>query len=853
MVRKILRRFLVNLVTSQRCIMLLIEIPIDQKEWLRFSILPEFALRAFEELDNSNFQGRLMHILPAKEQNTVRDGPSYLERAPGIILSPSSTSEADAQKYGVVGENNVKRAIIEQGWKKFLELMLILIEWSHEALENGKNVLMGFGSIKLNSVEAATKVCRDLQGTILDGHALTLQHCNAIAAHVQPMMPAVSSGVCQHEVPSIWPSLGPSLIPSPVPALEVGSIQMPVPIHSQMGSSVTHMHPSQPPFFQFGQLRYASPISQGIFPLAPQSVSFVQPPESSVNIPASQVSKTHQPESSVMLNDQPGVPKLFHLSQDSKPWEVTVVAAQNSIVPESESRSKSLVQDQRQHDMAVKKNNRYAANNNESQDPGPMSNGRGKRFMYTVKNFESRPCFPVFKAPHSDFCGFHRRLRLKFQHMEFRVRKIVEKRHTESVGSSANSGMDETLNFNGRMSGYSGRNGVVTAKQRTNLVKRPPAKRLMSSLNVPDSGEGNPKRNSNLVEDVDAPMQSGVVSKRQMLIDRRKQRERKLRDPVYSNKPSTPLVSEAASSIPSTSLVSDGKATSSASQPWLPKATSNVEVVPAFKNAIASQPLAPIGTPAHNKTDGYAVTIAHFIKALKNNSIPGISNNITNLAPGSSLANKSIAMPAYLGSWGSARINQQISPVSPDICYEEYFSTLDFSTYYSRAVSSDLGPPDSSRPDASVDHTSSAVESDHSFFLINHKQLLPLLPLLLLVGDEVIGASPVSTSDTQGFGDADIGSPQNSSSQMLSHFPGAPPHFPFLQVLNHTRSSDPNCIDSLTAENSGKLNKKRRTFPINGQYPFFMQPRKVYFVLHFTSRSNCRDARCTADTQHMLL
>ncbi|KAI3994991.1 hypothetical protein MKX01_019805 [Papaver californicum] len=44
-----------------------------------------------------------------------KDAPLYLEWAPGNILSPSSTSEADAQKYGVIGEKDVKRAIIEQG------------------------------------------------------------------------------------------------------------------------------------------------------------------------------------------------------------------------------------------------------------------------------------------------------------------------------------------------------------------------------------------------------------------------------------------------------------------------------------------------------------------------------------------------------------------------------------------------------------------------------------------------------------------------------------------------------------------------------------------------------------------
>ncbi|MCL7028878.1 hypothetical protein MKW94_017973, partial [Papaver nudicaule] len=34
--------------------------------------LPEFAVRAFEELDNSIFQGRLLHILPARQQNSMK-------------------------------------------------------------------------------------------------------------------------------------------------------------------------------------------------------------------------------------------------------------------------------------------------------------------------------------------------------------------------------------------------------------------------------------------------------------------------------------------------------------------------------------------------------------------------------------------------------------------------------------------------------------------------------------------------------------------------------------------------------------------------------------------------------------
>ena len=34
-------------------------------------------------------------------------------------------------------------------------------------------------------------------------------------------------------------------------------------------SLIDHIHPAQPPLFQFGQIRYKSPTSLGIIPLAP--------------------------------------------------------------------------------------------------------------------------------------------------------------------------------------------------------------------------------------------------------------------------------------------------------------------------------------------------------------------------------------------------------------------------------------------------------------------------------------------------------------------------------------------------------------------------------------------------------
>ncbi|WVY91495.1 hypothetical protein V8G54_037009 [Vigna mungo] len=142
-----------------------------------------------------------------------KDAPLYLEWAPSNILSQSSTSKNDDMN-GAIGENDAKRQILEQNVeritdvdidpdrvearslfvkninfkttdenlrKHFSELMKegrILSVKVKKHLKNGKNVSMGFGFIEFDSPETATNVCRDLQGTVLDSHALILQPCH---------------------------------------------------------------------------------------------------------------------------------------------------------------------------------------------------------------------------------------------------------------------------------------------------------------------------------------------------------------------------------------------------------------------------------------------------------------------------------------------------------------------------------------------------------------------------------------------------------------------------------------------------------------------------------------------------
>ncbi|PON51366.1 Splicing factor-like protein [Trema orientale] len=142
-----------------------------------------------------------------------KDAPLYLEWAPANILSP--TSEGNEKCNAVVGERDVKRAILEQHVEgisdvdadpdrvesRSLFVKNLNFKTSDESLKkhfsnhmkkgsilnvkvkkhvkNGKNVSMGYGFMEFDSMETATNVLKDLQGTILEGHALILQLSHA--------------------------------------------------------------------------------------------------------------------------------------------------------------------------------------------------------------------------------------------------------------------------------------------------------------------------------------------------------------------------------------------------------------------------------------------------------------------------------------------------------------------------------------------------------------------------------------------------------------------------------------------------------------------------------------------------
>ncbi|KAL6499992.1 hypothetical protein OROGR_027902 [Orobanche gracilis] len=143
-----------------------------------------------------------------------RDAPLYLEWAPSNILSQSSTSKSNEMNSGI-GENDAERLILEQNVERISDVDIdpdrvesrslfvknLNFKTTEESLrkhfsehikegsilsvkvkkhvKNGKNVSMGFGFLEFDSTQTATNVCRDLQGTVLDAHALNLQLCHA--------------------------------------------------------------------------------------------------------------------------------------------------------------------------------------------------------------------------------------------------------------------------------------------------------------------------------------------------------------------------------------------------------------------------------------------------------------------------------------------------------------------------------------------------------------------------------------------------------------------------------------------------------------------------------------------------
>ncbi|XP_062102039.1 uncharacterized protein LOC133810364 [Humulus lupulus] len=797
---------------------------------------------------------------------------------------------------------------------------------------------------------------------------------------------------------------GPSLIPSPVPAIQIGSIQMPLHLHPQVGSSLSRMHPSQPPLFQFGQLRYSSPISQGVVPLAPHSMSFVQPnvpssfsfnqtPGGSLPIQSGQDSSqslTKNDSTSRPADKQSGVnSRHMDVSQGNMREDSLLPARENAEISTTVQRGRSELSrigdnnsrsdlgvraaDEGHHNLVVENYNAMSFTQELEGQPqtgavlsqtvtkekglngpkvqGLVSSGRGKRYIFAVKNSGSRSYPAPESTTHPESSGYQRRPRRHIQRTEFRIREGFDKRQPAGFVSSDDLGMDEKSNAIGRgivpsvRTGpkrviYSHKAASKQAFESDSSSSVPLGSREVDSASraergsgkessikgqsIPQSGEGKLKRNICSEEAVDAPLQSGIVrvfeqpgieapsdeddfievrSKRQMLNDRREQREKEIK--AKSRVAKVPRRSRPTSKTTSTNSskvsASSGREAPNNIRPEFVategRELGNRELSSGFNTTLVSQPLAPIGTPAM-KSDSQTIrpvqTSSHASGAVKNIGSGLLFDNRTKVID---------SVQTSLNSWGNSRINQQVmaltqtqldeamkpgqfdsrasvgnqtSSVSDSSMTSSSILTKDklFSSTASpvnsllagekiqfgavtsptilhhsiRAVSHGIGPPGPCRTEVQLSHSLGGAKNDCDILFEKDKHTTKscvhledceaeaeaaasAVAVAAISSDEIVGngrgTCSVSVSDTKSFGStridgittggasdsrftcqsraeeslsvslpADLSvetppismwpplpSPQNSSSQMLSHFPGGPPsHFPFFEM-----------------------------------------------------------------------
>ncbi|KAF9678487.1 hypothetical protein SADUNF_Sadunf07G0040000 [Salix dunnii] len=682
-----------------------------------------------------------------------------------------------------------------------------------------------------------------------------MNHCDAPTSHGLSIQPQIQSSSGQTVMSSILsvsnlPEVpvklqfglfsGPSLIPSPVPAIQIGSIQMPLHLHPPVGPSLTHMHPSQPPLFQFGQLRYTAPISQGVLPLNPQSMSLVQPSTPS-NFPFNQNVGGAVPiqpgqdtgkidVSSISIdNQQSFLPQHLDRSHkvakegDSLPLreraESTVKIHQGKGDCSHSGDSNSSTESSFQGEYLSVKNLKNAPTQElegqpktgelsslsvskekyfgVSKGPGLISGGRGRRYAFTEKYSGSRSSFQAPEVPRSDFSGFQRKPRRL--RTEFRVRENPDRK--QSAGPEA---IDKSKIIGGRAGARSGSRRMVVANRQPKQtfesegsISMPVSSQEMDYQSRVAKGAGKESLRkiqniSHTSEDVDAPLQSGIVrvfeqpgieapsndddfievrSKRQMLNDRREQREKEIkaksRVSKMARKPRSYLQGTSMSSISNNNYSPvGGEASNSICSDFVApqeNGMASIEVSAGFNAPIVSQPLPPIGTPAM-KTDAQAV------KSFQTSSLTVVSGGGKNLASGLIFDSKNNVLETAqtsLHSWVMALTQTQLDEAMKPVQFDSHSSidptnsvsepNLPSSSLLSKdksfssavspinsllsgekfqfgavtspsilpsnnlAVTHGIGPPGPCRLDIHISHNLSAVENDRSLFFEKEK------------------------------------------------------------------------------------------------------------------------------------
>ncbi|OAY66676.1 hypothetical protein ACMD2_02134 [Ananas comosus] len=680
---------------------------------------------------------------------------------------------------------------------------------------------------------------------------------------------------------------GPSLIPSPVPAIQIGSIQMPIHLHTQVNPSLTQMHPPQAPLFQFGQLRYGPPpISQSVLPLPPQPLPFIKPPVSASYMlnqnPSGSLPNQVTPTTS--LRNNLGQTEHSDLSQKNVEFESLKPSPSDQMrepvlsrrqtesfsVGEKMNITGTVVRNEHRGNHGISSKRSFRPVPRESQlpqlvseekgmtglmGPGAVSSGRGKRYGYAPKSSGLRFPFSGAENSQTNSNGFQRRTRRNMRRTEFRIRENVEKKQYHVVESLNHVGQDRSQNISGRARGAFVRNvgkkdgisnklarigsepGNLNSDQSTSRVVGFNG-RMDKAIDKPPGGKLNYKISGDF-EDIDPPLHSGVVrvfeqpgievpsdeddfiqvrSKKQMINDRREQREKEIKSKLKvpkaprkqstislgNNNPTTnqskaavSFVKDASGSVRSDSVAAQGRG------------SSNLEPSLVFTGNLTSRTLPPIGTPSmSNDTDSRS----NDLKSNQAASVPAISCTGEKLVSGILFENNKVASDnalLSLGSQDNLHTNQHVMSLTQTEL-EEAMKPAHFESHAAPVMS--LEPNKSITSTMTQDKPFSSSASPISSLLAGEKiqfgavtspTILPTVSRTISSGLGPPGVTTGQNLSVQSSGEesltvalpADLSvdtpslsfwpplSSPHSSGPIISQFPGAPPsHFPCFEM-----------------------------------------------------------------------
>ncbi|KAK8969403.1 hypothetical protein KSP40_PGU017180 [Platanthera guangdongensis] len=352
----------------------------------------------------------------------------------------------------------------------------------------------------------------------------------------------------------------PPLIPSPIPTIQIGSIHMPLPLSAHI-DSYSQMQHSHSPLFQFGQIRYASSISQSALPIGTLNTPFMHPPIArhtlNRNPGSSSNNQLYQKDSTSAKGHSTSAKGLDKRRHSFSADKQTVCAREISVPCQSslDSDQPTALLEAPRHEVLIPRKPLSAAPSDEKKTSRPSNSGldnpdatrkfftgqnatgiisdfKGNRLTYNVRHVGSLSSPIQTEFSYSNANRPQRRARRHIQGTEYRVKETDGARKMQFTDNSYYGIHSSKTSLVRAPSRKVGRKGPDTSKStklmneettfsgsqaacaNNNMSRDNRKETIQFSMYSSGKFQGcqeNLSKSGILEDDIDAPLQSGIV------------------------------------------------------------------------------------------------------------------------------------------------------------------------------------------------------------------------------------------------------------------------------------------------------------------------------------------------------